>query len=285
MAFMYQGRKSGEVFEPGLGVRQYYTLTSTAIEQNTEFKTPDNQPAYIRTIFYGAFQYVDGELAESTVTDYSTQIYVTSGPEKGEVCSSLHFGNPIQRKPHEFNNESLNTATSVNYSYRSSGSSRPSGNALLASHPVTNSRSSLLGYGWSSRVADGWWGSAFSSDDIVSHQSDSDPSQGFDSLVLSVGSGFGREFADVVTNYNPKSDQPIQIDLGSFGGAVGKLKIAKKTKQVAKLAKSDIDFIYDQQAGFLYYNENRNQIGFGEGGIFAILEGKPKVGLGNFEFV
>ena len=94
-----------------------------------------------------------------------------------------------------------------------------------------------------------------------------------------------KETVDRITNYNPKTDEPIQIDLSTFDGAVGKLKIAKKSKKVARLAKKDIDFIYDQQAGYLYYNENGKEAGFGDGGIFAILEGKPKAGLGNFDFV
>jgi hypothetical protein len=96
---------------------------------------------------------------------------------------------------------------------------------------------------------------------------------------------YEKETADIITNYNPKTDNPVTIDLASFSGASGTLNIAKNTKQVAQLAKKDIDFIYDQQAGYLYYNENGKKAGFGDGGIFAILEGKPKVGLGNFEFV
>ncbi len=100
----------------------------------------------------------------------------------------------------------------------------------------------------------------------------------------SAPTSYTKETADIITNYDPKTDGPVQIDLASFAGGAGKLNIAKKTKQVAKLAKKDIDFIYDQQAGYLYYNENGKLPGFGDGGIFAILEGKPKVGLGNFEF-
>ena len=105
-----------------------------------------------------------------------------------------------------------------------------------------------------------------------------------DLFTLTGAPAFGAQAADRITNFNPKENDKLQIDLSTFDGAVGKLNIAKKTKQVAKLAKKDIDFIYDQQAGYLYYNENGKQPGFGDGGIFAILEGKPKVGLGNFEF-
>ncbi len=106
-----------------------------------------------------------------------------------------------------------------------------------------------------------------------------------DVFSLTSAQGFGAQAADHITNFNPKENDKLQIDLSTFDGSVGKLNIAKKTKQVAKLAKKEIDFIYDQQAGYLYYNENGKLPGFGDGGIFAILEGKPKVGLGNFEFV
>ena len=103
--------------------------------------------------------------------------------------------------------------------------------------------------------------------------------------VISAPSAYDEDNADIISNYIPKANSAIQIEISSFDGAVGKLKIAKKSKKVARLAKKDIDFIYDQQAGYLYYNENGKQPGFGDGGIFAILEGKPKAGLGNFEFV
>jgi hypothetical protein len=103
--------------------------------------------------------------------------------------------------------------------------------------------------------------------------------------IISAPSTYGKNSADIITNYNPKTDQPIQIDLSSFEGAAGKLKIAKKSNKVAQLAKKNIDFIYDRQQGYLYYNENGKQPGLGDGDIVAILEGKPKAGMGNFAFI
>jgi hypothetical protein len=104
-------------------------------------------------------------------------------------------------------------------------------------------------------------------------------------VLLTNPNSYGTGSEDIITNYNPKTDNPIQIDLDSFSGAAGKLKIARRSKRVAKLAKKDLDFIYDRQAGYLYFNENGKEAGFGDGGILAILEGKPKVGMGNFEFM
>jgi hypothetical protein len=126
-------------------------------------------------------------------------------------------------------------------------------------------------------------------DDIVNPSENTNhplgSSQAGESRSINAPSIYGISNAAKFTNFNPKTDEPIQINLESFTGSTGNLRIAKKTKQVAKLTKSETDFIYDQQTGYLYYNENGNASGFGDGGVFAILEGKPKVGLGDFEFV
>ena len=60
--------------------------------------------------------------------------------------------------------------------------------------------------------------------------------------------------------------------------AVGKNK--KKVKK--KLAKQDFDFLYDKKKGWLYFNENGADKGFGDGGIIAILKGTPELTSGNF---
>jgi hypothetical protein len=103
--------------------------------------------------------------------------------------------------------------------------------------------------------------------------------------TLEAPATYGAATAEIITNYNPKGSNPIKISIASFSGSPGTLKTAKKTKQLTKLAEKQIDFIYDQQAGYLYFNENGSQPGFGAGGVFAILEGKPKMGASNFEFV
>ena len=52
-----------------------------------------------------------------------------------------------------------------------------------------------------------------------------------------------------------------------------------------KLAKLDIDFLYDQKKGGLYFNENGTDKGFGDGGIIAILKGAPDLTSDNLEFI
>jgi len=99
--------------------------------------------------------------------------------------------------------------------------------------------------------------------DIIYFRKTTKPSTGGasagDLFALTGAPAFGTEAANTITNFNPKEKDKLQIDPSTFDGAVGKLNIAKKTKQVAKLANKDIDFIYDQQAGYLYCNENGKQ--------------------------
>ena len=60
----------------------------------------------------------------------------------------------------------------------------------------------------------------------------------------------------------------------------------KNKKEVKKvLAKQDLDFLYDQKKGGLYFNENGAGKGFGEGGIIAILKGAPDLTSSNLEFI
>jgi len=106
-----------------------------------------------------------------------------------------------------------------------------------------------------------------------------------DAVVTSGTSGFGRKNADRITNFNPEAGNKIQIDLASFPGAASKLKITKNAKQAGKAARHDIDFIFDNKSGFLYYNENGARRGFGTGGVFAIFEDKPSLELNSFEFL
>jgi len=101
-------------------------------------------------------------------------------------------------------------------------------------------------------------------------------------IPVSSPAAFTIDNAEIITGFNPRS-QTIQIDLGSFDGALGRLRIVKNKKNLDKLANTDTDFIYNRQSGYLYYNQNGDQPGFGDGGIIAILEGRPRVTTSSFE--
>jgi len=91
---------------------------------------------------------------------------------------------------------------------------------------------------------------------------------------------------DAITNFNPKT-QKIRIDSDPFGISGDyevDFKIAKSTKQLKKLQKSDFNLIYNRKDGSLYYNVNREEVGFGDrGGLIAVLDPKLPLTGANFE--
>ncbi len=52
-----------------------------------------------------------------------------------------------------------------------------------------------------------------------------------------------------------------------------------------KAAASKKDFIYDDKKGLLYYNENGKEEGWGDGGLFANLQGAPELDASDFTIV
>ena len=109
---------------------------------------------------------------------------------------------------------------------------------------------------------------------------------GAESIKISAPTKFNKKSADKITNFNPSTDT-LEIDADSFGiGSTATFATGKNKKAVKKkLAKQDIDFLYDEKKGGLYFNENGADKGFGEGGIIAILKGAPELTSGNLEFV
>ena len=94
------------------------------------------------------------------------------------------------------------------------------------------------------------------------------------------------KYIDKITNFNPKIDT-LEIDIDSFGIDRPATFAAARNKKMInrKLAKFDIDFLYDQKKGGLYFNENGLDRGFGNGGIVAIIKGAPDLTASNLEFI
>ena len=138
-------------------------------------------------------------------------------------------------------------------------------------------------------LQDDWYNDPLNEDILSSPSSKTEESTNEDALnanALEKPSKFNKKSADKITNFNPSTDA-LEIDIDSFGidssatFAAGKNK--KKVKK--KLAKLDIDFLYDQKKGGLYFNENGADKGFGGGGIIAILKGAPELTADNLEFI
>ena len=64
-----------------------------------------------------------------------------------------------------------------------------------------------------------------------------------------------------------------------------KLKTVASKKALKKASITNKPFVYDEKKGFLYYNENGKESGWGDGGLLAILQGKPELGASDFNIV
>ena len=63
------------------------------------------------------------------------------------------------------------------------------------------------------------------------------------------------------------------------------MPLEKNRDHKNNLARLDIDFLYHQKKGSLYFNENGADKGFGDGGIIAILKRSPDLTSDNLEFI
>ena len=107
------------------------------------------------------------------------------------------------------------------------------------------------------------------------------------SLKILAPKKYKRRFVDIITEFDPEINK-LEIDINSFdidGDDRLSFEGGRNKKQVKKLAKKDFDFLYDQRKGWLYFNENGAERGFGDGGIISILKGAPEVTNENLSFI
>ena len=103
--------------------------------------------------------------------------------------------------------------------------------------------------------------------------------KGADHFLFTSKDKFGRTGADKINDFDPAEGD--RLILGSK--RLPRLEQtplfarARSKKRLQKLAKEDIDLIYLQPKGRLYYNQNDAAKGYGKGGLFAILKGSPDI--------
>ena len=95
---------------------------------------------------------------------------------------------------------------------------------------------------------------------------------------------FGRKQADKIIGFNSSQGDTIGVFAEAFSSLEGAEEIrlisAQTKKQIKALSKTDYDFIYYEKKGRLFFNGNSEEKGWGnenEGGLFAILKGKPEL--------
>ena len=105
-------------------------------------------------------------------------------------------------------------------------------------------------------------------------------------LFIEAPKEYNPKSIDKIINFKP-SRNDVAIDVDSLGIDTSATFASAKNKRAArrKLATQDFDFIYDRKKGYLYFNENGAEKGFGDGGIIAILKGAPDLTVSNFDFV
>ena len=88
---------------------------------------------------------------------------------------------------------------------------------------------------------------------------------------------FRKQFIDKITNFNPRKNT-LTVSRNDFDIEKRiKFAIGKNKRAARALSNQELDFIYDQKKGGLYYNENGAERGFGDGGLIAILKGAPDI--------
>ena len=109
---------------------------------------------------------------------------------------------------------------------------------------------------------------------------------GSDGFLFNSPKGFGKKQADTIKDFDPNERDSVLVEKDVFGlGKKIKLKVVAGKKAYNKAAKSNNIFVYDEKKGFLYFNENGKEKGWGDGGLFAKLQGAPELGESDFAIV
>ena len=110
--------------------------------------------------------------------------------------------------------------------------------------------------------------------------------KGADGFLFDQSGGFGSKHLDQIKDFDSDEGDSILVDKDVFGlGKKIKLKSYSSKNKVKKAAKSNNDFVYNEKKGLLYFNENGIQKGWGDGGLFAKLQGAPELGADDFTIV
>ena len=93
-------------------------------------------------------------------------------------------------------------------------------------------------------------------------------------------------FTESIVDFNPEEGDSILLDKDVFSvGEVITMKNVSRKKKAKQASKSGVDFVYDNKKGLLYFNQDSMEKGWGDGGLFAKLQGAPELGAEDFTIV
>ena len=100
---------------------------------------------------------------------------------------------------------------------------------------------------------------------------------------------FTKKAADKIIGFDASEGDTIAVSAVAFPGLEGASSISfastNSNKKLRQLSKYDIDFVYFEKKGQLYFDGNGSNKNWGdseEGGLVAILKGKPEVSMDDF---
>ena len=95
---------------------------------------------------------------------------------------------------------------------------------------------------------------------------------GADDFLFDDAEAFGRKRADVIRDFSAAEGDRLLLDAGVFGDDAS-LGVADSRRQLKQMANdSDFDLLYFQPKGRLFFNENGDEAGFGDGGLFCTIK-------------
>ena len=271
--------ESGDTFDCGNGYKYRYDFNNSVV-----ITTHSEGPTHvIRTILTGDFAFSNGKITGSIQRATQFDYYSPSDTAQAdENAWSLNIPGVSWDNYAAFGVQE--NADSANYFY-SSDAYVYKGAKFNSTQTITD-RGALNGQLDTEYAGSGWWNDPFNFKSDSSPQNISGTAKTADLPAFTHSPAFGKENADMITNFNPKEKDKPQIQLSQFGAdAAGTFKVAKNAKALTKALASTTDFVYLKSSGELYYNENGAAAGFGIGGVFAVIGGNPVIKAANIGFI
>ena len=109
---------------------------------------------------------------------------------------------------------------------------------------------------------------------------------GPDGFLFQNPDGFGKKEADRIIDFDAREGDSLIVseDVFDLNDRILIKKVTGK-KAAKKSDKAKEDFVYDDKKGFLYFNENGKEKGWGDGGLFVKLQDAPELGVSDFTFL
>ena len=100
---------------------------------------------------------------------------------------------------------------------------------------------------------------------------------------------FTKKAADKIIGFDTSDGDTLAVSAVAFPGLEGSTSIGfastKSKKKLNQFSREDFDFVYFEKKGLLYFDGNHSDKDWGdseEGGLVAILKGKPEVSMDDF---